>query len=147
MQTLQDPNDPFMQNADEETQKNAAVLQERAMSVVMNSQADVIENALTPEQKQKLKEAQLATMAEIPIIAPSMFEALGLTDTQSQQMEGIKKELEPEFAKNLESFADNSMIIVNKMFDEREKQGGVVAAWSRFVEAGRCDSRTVSAGT
>jgi Spy/CpxP family protein refolding chaperone len=125
MQTLRDPNDPFMQNADEETQKKFAALQERMMAVVMNSQADVIENTLTPEQKQKLKEAQLSNMGEIPVIAPSMFEALNLTDAQKQQMEKIKKDLEPEFAKNLDSFADNSMIMADKMFDEMEKQGGV----------------------
>jgi hypothetical protein len=124
MQAIQNPNDPFLQNANEETRKKLLDIQGRIMSLSMNLMSDVIDNTLTAEQKQKMAEAQLAIMEEMPMISPSIFEVLNLTDAQKQQMEGIKKELEPEFEKNLETFADDSVILANKMFDEMEKQGG-----------------------
>ena len=70
-----------------------------------------------------MQEAQLVAMGEMPIISPYIFEVLGLTDTQRQQMEEIKRELEPEFERHIEEFARGQMIVLNKLFDEFEKQG------------------------
>ena len=61
-------------------------------------------------------------MNELPIISPKMFEALNITDAQKQQMEIIKKELEPEFENLLEAFVNNAEIIWNKENDEFVKQ-------------------------
>jgi Spy/CpxP family protein refolding chaperone len=124
MRAIQKPDDPFMENADEETKTMFQDVQERMAIVSIAVRSDAVVNLLTPEQKQKVREAQLANMSEMPIITPNMFVALNLTDAQKQQMEKIKKELEPEFEKHLESFANGQMIVANKVFEELEKQGG-----------------------
>jgi Spy/CpxP family protein refolding chaperone len=90
----------------------------------MNTMTDSIDNILTAEQKRRVKELQLASISEMPIIAPDMFDALDLTDAQKQQMEGIKKELKPEFERNLENSANGMITMMNKTWDEFEKQGG-----------------------
>ena len=118
----QSPNDPFMQNADEETQKKMSDLQMKRNALALDFTIDLSENILTQEQKQKVKESQLASMSEIPFLMPSMFEALNLTDVQKRRMEQIKKELEPEFEKTLESTVNHQMALMRKMFAEHEKQ-------------------------
>jgi len=111
------------QNTDEESQTKFLGLQEKITSLTMTMMSDHIDSHLTPEQKQKMKESQLATMSEMPFVTPDAFEALNLTDAQKRQMEGIKKELEPEFEKHLEKFLDGQVIIVRKMFTEFGRQG------------------------
>ena len=122
MQALNIQGNPFAQDLDEETMDQFATIQRRIMALSMDTIYDAIDNALTPEQQQKIQEAQLATMGEMPIVSPSTFETLNLTDAQKEQMEGIKKELEPEFEKNLKNFSSGHMIVMNKLFDELEKQ-------------------------
>jgi len=124
MRAIQTPGDPFLQNADAETRKKFQDIQERMGTLAINLTADAVEGLLTPEQQRKMKELQLSNMSEMPVISPNMFEALDLTDAQKQQMEGIKKELEPEFERNLEEFANGQVIIMSKMLGELEKQGG-----------------------
>ena len=123
MQAIATPDDPLMYNADEETLNKFIGIQERMVSMVINHQADAIDSLLTPEQKDKTATALLANMGEMPIVSPDLFEILDLTDEQREQMEAIKKELEPEFEQYLEEFVNASVIIANKMFDEFEKQG------------------------
>ncbi|MCL2710990.1 MAG: hypothetical protein FWE95_08920, partial [Planctomycetaceae bacterium] len=80
------------------------------------------EDALSPELKQKILEAQLAAMGESSTIAPRLFEALNLTDSQKEGMEHIKKELEPEFEKHCEIFGNNAAKIlesVNTAIEQR----------------------------
>ena len=123
MQAILNPNDPHMLNADAETVGKFADIQGRMASLGIAVMTDAVGNVVTPEQNQKMMEAQLASMGEMPIISPGMFEALNLTDAQRQHMERIKQELEPEFEKNLETFANGTMAMMNKMFEELEKQG------------------------
>jgi Ni/Co efflux regulator RcnB len=123
-QTLQNPNDPLMENTDEETKKKLFDIQERMILLNMDDIVNALDNALTSEQKQKIGEAQLASMGEIPFISLSAFEALNLTDVQKRQMERIKKELEPEFEKHLNNFSDGNVIMTNKILDAFGKQGG-----------------------
>jgi Spy/CpxP family protein refolding chaperone len=134
MQGIIKPDDPFMLNADEETQKKMQDIQGRVTSLTMNSMTDAIDNILTPEQKRKMDELQLASMSEMPIISPRMFDALDLTDEQKQKMEGIKKELQPEFENNLENLANGAITIQNKIFDEFEKQGGDMNADPKVLQ-------------
>ena len=122
MQAIQDPMDPLMHNADEETLNQFMNVQERVMPLVMEIQAETIDGLLTPEQREKTAEALLANMGEMPIISPDMFEILDLTDAQREQMEEIKKELEPAFEQLIEDFTESSVLVANKMFDEFEKQ-------------------------
>ena len=113
-----------MQNADEETRAiKSAEFHEKRMVLLYTLQADAIENILTAEQKRKIQEYQLATMERMPFVSPRMFEALDLTDGQRQEMERIKKKLEPEFEKLLENHLNNQQIIADKIFEERKRQG------------------------
>ena len=113
------------QDEDEVAQRKLLDLQSRMILLSMADMAGAIDSHLTPEQKQKLNEAHLAAMSAIPIISPRAFEALHLTETQKQQMEAIKKELEPEFEKHLNQFADRQVILGGKLAAEIEKQGGL----------------------
>ena len=73
------------------------------------------ENAITPELRQKIQEAHLAALGEMPMISPNAFEVLNLTDAQRQQMNRIKKELEPEFEKHLEIYANNTSMLLARI--------------------------------
>jgi Spy/CpxP family protein refolding chaperone len=77
---------------------------EKSGALIMDAVVDALDNTLTPAQKQKIMESQLANAGEMPIISPGMFEILNLTDAQKKEMEKIKKELEPEFEKVLDDF-------------------------------------------
>ena len=123
LHTIQTPDDPFFDNSDAETQGKFLDLLERMQLLYMEDVAYLIDNTLTGEQKQKVGEALLASMGEIPLVSPNMFEALTLTDDQRQQMERIKEALEPEFEKNLETFTNASRIMSNKFLEELERQG------------------------
>ena len=117
--------DPDLQNADESTWEKFRDILTRSESFnATYVRIDALENALPPEFKQKVKEAQLASMAEMPFVSLHAFEALDLTDTQKQQMEKIKKELEPELEKDLEKFVENRVVLLNKFDAELAKQGG-----------------------
>jgi Ni/Co efflux regulator RcnB len=113
-----------MQNpTDEATMKKLADEQEELESSMLNTMSETMDKALPPDLKQKMNETQLVCMGEIPLISPSMFEALDLTDAQKQQMEKIKKDFEPEFERHLESMVNGRMLLHNKMFTEYDKQG------------------------
>jgi len=79
------------------------------------------EDALSPELKQKMLEAQLAAMGESSTISPRLFEALNLTDAQKEGMERIKKELEPEFENHAEIFSNNAAKILERVDAARER--------------------------
>jgi flagellar biosynthesis chaperone FliJ len=66
-----------------------------------------------------------------------MFEALGLTDAQKQEMENIKKQLELEFEKPLEELANRSLMVENKIQEEMEKKG------FRGINFGLIDAETL----
>jgi len=117
MLSLRTPDDPHMLNADEETINKFVNLQVEMASTMTKSMSDVIGSFLTPEQMQKMQEIQLACMGEMPITPPNMFEALDLSDAQKQEMENIKKELEPEFEKVLEILANGMAMTSNKFVD------------------------------
>ncbi|MCL2711091.1 MAG: hypothetical protein FWE95_09450, partial [Planctomycetaceae bacterium] len=85
--------------------------------------SDAFGNTLTPEQRQTMNEAFLASMSELPIILPDMFEALDLTDTQKRQMEEIKNELDAEFEKTIDDFVTYQMMLRDMIIDELGKQG------------------------
>ena len=121
---LAEAGDPTGQNADEETQRKLLDNNEKMTSLLNNIANDVIDNLLTLEQKQTMRELQLALMSEMPFVLPGAFEALHLSDAQKQQMKEIKKEFEPEFEKHLAKFIEGQMVLSNKMTVEIDKQGG-----------------------
>ena len=77
---------------------------------LIDAVADILDEILTPQQLQKIKESQLVSMGELPLIPTSIFEALDLTDTQRQEMEKIKKELESKFEAVLDEFENSIMM-------------------------------------
>jgi Spy/CpxP family protein refolding chaperone len=85
---------------------------------------DEISELFTPEQKRKIQEFQLAAMSEILLPSPDMFDALDLTEAQKQEMEEIKKSLEPEWEETLEQIVNADMLFQSKL-DEYERQLGV----------------------
>ena len=114
----------LMENADEETMMAKSLeFSERRNVVGVKLRNEAVENLLTAEQKRKIQEFQLATMEKMSFVSSGMFEALDLTENQKQEMEKIKKELEPEFERILENFVNGQQVSSNKIFDEREKQG------------------------
>ena len=80
--------------------------------------SNAFDNTLTPEQRQTMNEAFLASMSELPIILPDMFEALDLTDDQKQQMNEIKNNLEAEFEKMLDEFVTHQMMLRDMLIVE-----------------------------
>jgi len=132
------PDDPFPLNADAETKDKWLEIEERGTAWMTNYYSDGIRSILTPEQQRKIQEIQLARMEDIPIVSPHLFEALDLTDAQKQQMEEIKKELEPEFERNLEDFVNGQLFLVNMAYDELEKLGvkdidGMMKEWAAVI--------------
>jgi len=141
LEAIRKPDDPYfqsMENADAETQKKFLDISERQSKLWtysrINFRNGIVLSVLTAEQKQKLNEAVLASIAAMPVISPNVFEALDLTDAQKQKMAEIKKEHEPEFEQILENIANSNMVIVNKVIDEFEKQGGDLMSGEDFQD-------------
>jgi len=106
--------DPFFgENASEATRRQFVELQMRMETTVqdfiMETTTNAMQQNLAPEQIQRIKEAQISTMSAVPIISPSMFEALDLSDAQKRQLDGIKNEMQPEFEKRVNAMVDMQM--------------------------------------
>ena len=123
VQAMINPDDPFPLHADEETKNRWLEIEERGTAWMNNYYSETIRSILTPEQRQKLQETLLANMEDVPIVSPYLFEALGLTDDQKQEMEEIKSELESDFEMFLEDFVNDQLFLVNRVYDELEKLG------------------------
>ena len=107
--------DPFFgENASDATRRQFVELQMRMETTVqefiMETTTNAMQQNLTPEQIQRIKEAQISTMSVVPIISPSMFEALDLSDAQKRQLDGIKNEMQPEFEKRVNAMVDVQMM-------------------------------------
>ena len=133
-------NGTFLQSLDEETLDRYYELSTQQSELMVQFLSDTLDNALTPEQQIKIGEIQLAMMGNTPLVSPNVFEALNLTDAQRQEMERIKKELEPEFERILGDFTRNQIILQNKYYDELERQGGLI-----FANSGEMLERSRSA--
>jgi len=119
------PGGLFGGDASEETQKRFFELQVEMQSKMQETtferMTNVVTENLTSDQLKKVKEFQISMMGEFPIVSPNMFEALDLSDAQKQQLDGIKKELQPEFERNMERMLDVQMKFSDKLQDELEK--------------------------
>jgi len=109
--------DHLLLRVDQETRDKYDALDDKVGLLRSIALSKAIDDILTSEQKQQIKEAQLANMAYMPIVSPSMFEALNLTDAQKQQMEKIKQEHEPEFEKHLNNFVNDRIASRRKLFE------------------------------
>ncbi|MCL2304955.1 MAG: hypothetical protein FWC43_06385, partial [Planctomycetaceae bacterium] len=71
---------------------------------------------------------------EIPILNPSMFECLDLTEEQKAQMEEIKKAMEPEFNQIVEELVEAEDALQELKFDLFEKVGIKLDGRGRLVD-------------
>ena len=122
---LETPGGPFGGDASEETQKRFVELQMeiqlKMQETMLERMTNVVTENLTSDQLKKVKEFQISMMGEFPIVSPNMFEALDLSDAQKQQLIGIKKELQPEFERNMDRMIDVQMKFTDARQDELEK--------------------------
>ena len=116
---------------DEETRRRFEYLAEQSASLLHNARTDALDSILTQEQKQIIDESLLSSLGETPIVSPSMFEVLNLTDTQRQEMERIKKEFETAFEEMLEDYVNSQMILSNKWHSEFARQNNPFRQMSR----------------
>jgi len=117
--SAENPGDPFGENVPQETQMKFLELRQKIDDILQKKRDDVINETLTPKQRKVLQEYQIATMpgGSFPgnlFLSPDMFEALGLSDKQKGQLEAIKKELRPEFEKNVDKFVEKQMTLRQK---------------------------------
>ncbi len=96
----------YSENASEETKKKYFDIQMKVQDAIMKRINNIVNENLTPEQLRKIKEYQISTMAQIPFTSPGMFEALDLSDEQRKHLNEIKKELAPEYEKNMDRMAE-----------------------------------------
>ena len=116
-------NDPYGENLTEEDKQAIIANSEKESTIYHSETQRDIENLLTPEQMQQVRESELALMSEIPILNPSMFHSLDLTDEQKEQMETVKKTLEPEFEQIVEELVQVGDALQQLKFDMFEKVG------------------------
>ncbi len=120
------PGGPFGENVSDETRERFFGLQLQIQDIAVRRMGGVVQQNLTPEQLKKVNEFQIATMSENPIISPGMFEALDLSPDQRKQLETIKKEMEPEFEKNMDKLVDAQFRIKERIQGELDdKLAGV----------------------
>jgi LTXXQ motif. len=128
------PSDPFLLKADEAT-KTAFVAAQRKAGQIMNTQiALAMEAVTTPEQKQRMREIQIASMDMFPIPNPSMFEALNLTDEQKSQMKEIQAEMEAEFKQTMSELNDVQWNAMNGLYKQMKADGIKVSSMEELHE-------------
>jgi Spy/CpxP family protein refolding chaperone len=118
--------DPLMRNADERIRMDKFLeFTEKLSWIKQEYDSQAVDSILTAEQKQKIREFELANMANMTFFPVSAFEALDLTDDQRQQIEAIKKEFEPEFEKSLEDYTSGRHQEVGKKYHALQKKMGL----------------------
>ncbi len=123
MQKYVNPADIYMENATQEQLDGFAAVQEKLIGLSMEVIPAEIGKVMTEEQNQKLLEFQLASMSGMPITMPKAFEALGLSDEQKQQLDGVKKEFEADFMQLMDEAMETQFGLLDKMYEQMEKDG------------------------
>ena len=127
IEKLTSPNDPYFMKASPETTKAYLAATEKmtkAMTLLMPQEMDKL---ITPEQKQRMLEIQIAAMGVFPIPTPEMFEALDLTDEQREQLEVIKKEMEVDFDRICDELTESQHAAMGAVYAQMQQDGVKVA--------------------
>jgi len=99
---------PFAEDASEEAKKRFLELNLQINTATHKFQEERASNALnehlTPDQWQKIREFQISTMFEKIFINPHMFEVFDLCDEQKELLDEIKREMEPKFETLVDRF-------------------------------------------
>jgi hypothetical protein len=133
--------DPYAENTSEETRMAIFDLQWIYSETVMRKREDIINENLTPDQLQRVKEFQISAMSEIALVSPGMFEALHLSDEQKGQLGEIKQELDTDFQKLMDRRGYVRSILSEKLTEEFNKSRDVLAGivpnteeWNRLTK-------------
>ncbi|MGL6196300.1 MAG: hypothetical protein ACRC2T_15900 [Thermoguttaceae bacterium] len=89
------PSDP--NNITEEEREKFLVAQQAVLQLWFDDMQNQVETTLTPEQMEKVRTLELTLLPEMGFPNPAMFESLGLTDLQKEEMEKIKADFEAEY--------------------------------------------------
>ncbi|GHT36641.1 hypothetical protein FACS189427_08640 [Planctomycetales bacterium] len=122
MEQLATDEDFFNKNDDPKKLEQYFELQTKMMSAMTDIITKETEKTLSPEQKKKIQEFQLASMGEFPIVSTQMFNALGLSEEQTKKIDSIKKELDPHFEKLTDDFIDTLFKLDDKVWALFEKE-------------------------
>ena len=115
--------DPYGERLTEEEKQAIIANSEKTSAIYRAETQKDVENILTPEQMQVVREYELAMMGEIPILNPSMFECLDLTEEQKAQMASIKQAMEQEFEAIVEELVQAQDALDMLEFDLFDKLG------------------------
>ena len=115
--------DPYGERLTEEDKQAIIANSEKTSAIYRAETQKDVENLLTPDQMQAVREYELAMMEEFPILNPSMFECLDLTETQKAEMAAIKQAMEPEFKQIVEELVEAEEVLQMLKFDLFEKVG------------------------
>lgn len=134
MQSLQKPNDPFLEQANEETKQAFLAAQDKFGQLMMNDIHQGMERIFTTDQKRKMQEIEIATMELMPLMNPEMFEALDLSEGQKSEMEKIKSELQKEFDQVSNDMVDGVYASFDYLLKESQKAGLKASGMKEFEE-------------
>lgn len=104
--------DPYFERATEEQKRAFVAANEQYFLLADRYKEEAVAETLTPEQMLKVQTLKLQLLPEMGLALPAMFEPLGLSEDQKEQMAAIKKELEPEF----EKMVDEAMALRREYF-------------------------------
>jgi len=91
------PDDPLFERATEEQKDALRDAKMLGMSFMTREIQALIEETLTAEQMLQVRKLEMQLMPAMGIPFPSMFEPLGLTDEQKEEMNKITDEMKAEF--------------------------------------------------
>ena len=116
---------PYAENLSEETRKQAFDLDLKQTELVRIKTQNIINETLTPDQLQKVKEFQISAMSlpsAMPFITPGMFEALDLSDDQKKQLDAIKKDMDSDFEKQMDKWGEIQLKFSEKIQEAVDKK-------------------------
>ena len=105
MEMIVPKDDQKLANATEAQKQRYKELFAKPVQIMLDDLQNEVETTLTPEQMLKVRALELQLLPEKGLPSPTMFEPLGLSDEQKEEMAAIKKALEPEFEKLLDETA------------------------------------------
>jgi hypothetical protein len=93
---------PFHPDATEETRARYIDLRTEMIAMEQQMHIDILNATYTPDQLKKINEFMISNMSETEFVFPGMFEVLGLSEEQKEQLAKIQKEMEPEIEQQID---------------------------------------------
>ncbi|MDR1959773.1 MAG: hypothetical protein LBQ54_12145 [Planctomycetaceae bacterium] len=106
LEAVQLPDDPYLERATEEQQRKFVEVHKAFFDLLPRYMDEEIEATFIPEQWQTLQTVKMQLMPEMGLPVPSLFEPLGLSDEQREQMETVKQSMNAEFETLLDGLVE-----------------------------------------